>query len=140
MMTRKEKSLDSLPVKYPSVFSGRSDKNVPFYFECEDGWYDIIDVLCSAIQQENEITERKNLPEEEKEYFHAYVVQAKEKFGGLRFYVYGGNERIHGMITIAESMSYRTCEVCGKPGTLRKYAWLKTHCDEHVDHDRLKSE
>jgi hypothetical protein len=55
------------------------------------------------------------------------IQQAKEKFGTLRFYVRGGDDTVHGMIQMAESMSSVICEQCGRPG----YAdgqWIKTKC------------
>ena len=45
--------------------------------------------------------------------------QVKEKFGTLRFYYTGGDDRIDGMVRMAESMSAVTCETCGAPGKLR---------------------
>ena len=64
---------------------------------------------------------------------HQVVVsQVKEKFGGLRFYIHGGDDVIHGMISMAESMSYRTCEVCGTPGNPNKDGgWITTLCETH---------
>jgi hypothetical protein len=32
-----------------------------------------------------------------------------------------------------ENLSYKTCEICGKEGVLRKGSWLKTLCDEHAN-------
>ena len=57
--------------------------------------------------------------------------QVKEKFGGLRFYTNGYTDVIQGMISMAESMSYRTCEVCGNPGRSNNYGWISTLCDTH---------
>ena len=57
--------------------------------------------------------------------------QVKEKFGGLRFYTNGYTEEVSGMIRMAESMSYRTCEVCGNPGRSNNYGWISTLCDTH---------
>ena len=57
--------------------------------------------------------------------------QVKEKFGGLRFYTNGYTDVIGAMISIAESMSYRTCEVCGNPGRSNNYGWISTLCDTH---------
>jgi hypothetical protein len=57
--------------------------------------------------------------------------QVKEKFGGLRFYTNGYNEAVSAMIHMAESMSYRTCEVCGNPGRSNNYGWISTLCDTH---------
>lgn len=61
------------------------------------------------------------------------AVQVKEKFGTLRFYTDGGNEVTYAMISMAESMSARTCEKCGAPGKLRGKTWLYTACDEHTE-------
>ena len=58
------------------------------------------------------------------------IVQVKEKFGGLRFYVDGGDEYTNGLIRVAEDASYETCEDCGVPGTLRKGGWWATLCDK----------
>ena len=63
------------------------------------------------------------------------VLQVKEKFGGLRFYVGDGNhtQSIQQRISQAESASYKICEICGMPGTLRRGGWLKVLCDEHAN-------
>jgi hypothetical protein len=60
------------------------------------------------------------------------ATQVKEKFGGLRFYVSGGDEKTNAYIMFAEAMSYKICEVCGKPGRQRGSSWLVTLCDEHA--------
>jgi hypothetical protein len=58
--------------------------------------------------------------------------QVKEKFGGLRFYVNRRNDAIiRRRIGIAVDECFRTCEVCGQPGTLREDRLIKTLCDEH---------
>jgi hypothetical protein len=42
------KELKTLLDKYPKIFKG--PRKYPFAFECGDGWYDIIDRLCSNAQ------------------------------------------------------------------------------------------
>jgi hypothetical protein len=59
------------------------------------------------------------------------IQQIKEKFGGLRFYYDGGDERIYGMETMAESWAIRTCETCGNVGEQRGGGWIRTLCDVH---------
>jgi hypothetical protein len=93
-------------------------------FEFSDGWYDIINKLCTAIQKH--LDENPDVPQ-------VVTQQAKEKFGTLRFHVYGGDEYIHHLIEHAEEESGRTCEVCGNPGKtvavgVRR---ARTVCDEH---------
>jgi hypothetical protein len=41
------------------------------------------------------------------------ILQVKEKFGGLRFYTNGVDDRIDALITAAAAASYHTCEDCG---------------------------
>jgi hypothetical protein len=44
------------------------------------------------------------------------VVQAKEKLGGLRIYVRGGNGRGRQIALLASVTSSRICQECGSPG------------------------
>lgn len=88
------------------------------FFECGEGWYDIIKNLIEELIATG---------------WDKNVSQVKEKFGGLRFYIdltpEGGNE----IISKYEALSYKTCEKCGKDGMLRKGGWIQTLCDEHAD-------
>lgn len=61
------------------------------------------------------------------------ATQVKEKFGGLRFYIDGGNDEHYALINFAELLSYNTCEVCGKPGKANRNGWITTRCNEHRD-------
>lgn len=63
------------------------------------------------------------------------AVQVKEKFGGLRFYVDGGDDYTDGIIRMAEAMSVVTCEECGNVGTVGGSGWISTKCDEHRKKD-----
>jgi hypothetical protein len=94
-------------------------------FEHGDGWFEILWRLC--VDLEPLVTEM------ERAWGHQFeVLQVKEKFGGLRFYVNcRRNEAIRQRIGIAADESFHTCEVCGQPGTLREERWIKTLCDEH---------
>ena len=59
--------------------------------------------------------------------------QAKEKFGGLRFYADGLNELMEQVIDTAEAQSFNICEQCGRPGERRSTGtWLYTSCENHV--------
>lgn len=64
------------------------------------------------------------------------AAQVKEKFGTLSFYYGGGDKYTSGLISMAESMSGITCEVCGSPGTLRGKGWVQTLCDAHAKPDK----
>jgi hypothetical protein len=175
---------EALCAKYPKIFKYRhapmTHTAMCWGFECGDGWYNIVDVLCGNIQHHvdqkrkdrarvlkfNRALKRalagntrplqmhftfgnKTKPDEWAiEYSNKAIAQAefkevpphmpyvtasqvKEKFGGLRFYTNGYTDGISAMISMAESMSYRTCEVCGNPGRSNNHGWISTLCDTH---------
>ena len=97
-----------------------------FGFECGDGWFNLIWDLCIDLE--------KIVNEEEKEFPDEYfeVVQVKEKFGTLRFYVDGGTDAIYKRINKAETDSGVTCEQCGKRPAKPKstHHWIRTLCEE----------
>jgi hypothetical protein len=159
------KELDeALVAKYPLIFKDRNgDMRTTLMcwgFECGDGWYNIIDVLCGKLSSEylsaksrydfikdkcgqnmyggsgdiitqGEIALRKHVMEEEAAKVPV-AVQIKEKFGGLRFYVQAATDKHYQYISFAESMSYRTCEQCGNPGKTYTDGWHMTLCDIHA--------
>ena len=122
---------------YPELFKNRNaspqETLMCWGFDVGPGWHDILDVLCGNIQHYTEwnnenfdkgYTQYKQVPQ-------VTVVQVKEKFGTLRFYYEGGDEKIDGMVRMAESWSARACEECGKPGQSTGGGWIKTVCNEH---------
>ena len=112
---------------FPKMFGG------PYGgFAIGPGWWPIIESLCRHIQH------HIDWKQEQKEKYgrgegceQVTVAQVKEKFGGLRFYYNGGNEKIDGMVSMAEAWAAHTCETCGKPAELRRGGWIRTLCDEH---------
>jgi hypothetical protein len=94
-------------------------------FEHDDGWFDIVWRLCEDLE-----------PLVAGHEFE--VVQVKEKFGGLRFYVrldgrrLSQDDAISRRIGAAMQESLHTCEICGQPGTLQENRCIKTLCDEHA--------
>jgi len=79
-----------------------------------EGWADIIETCFNACVEHD-----------------VSVAQVKEKFGGLRFYVGGAPQEVHDIIDECETLSYKTCEICGDIGKPREGGWIKTLCDEH---------
>lgn len=118
--------LDSmLCEKYPKIFRDRrADKRTTamcWGFECGDGWYDLIDDLCSKLQKYcDEIGEQ------------VVATQVKEKFATLRFYTDVGSDAVYALIHEAEVRSSKTCEVCGKEGETYGGGWLRTLCKTHA--------
>jgi len=58
------------------------------------------------------------------------IMQVKEKFGTLRFYVGYASEEILDLINKYEDESAFICEQCGNKGyTTKLKGWLRTLCD-----------
>ena len=133
-----KKELDELLCqKYPLIFANRylpmNETAMCWGFDCGDGWFNIVDQLCSNIQHHIDWKNKK-----EKVVEQVVADQIKEKFGTLRFYYSGGDEHIAGMVAMAESMSSVTCEDCGKPGRSRGFGWITTVCDEHAEERNIE--
>jgi len=110
-----------LTEKYPAMFSQ------PYGgIAVGEGWWPILQALCSNIQHYLSWKNRESevVPQ-------VVVEQIKEKFGGLRFYYSGGDDRIQGMVSMAESWADKSCETCGAPGTSGGKGWIKTLCPTH---------
>lgn len=129
MTEEKEKILFE---KYPNLFPNGKNVNPNSSLMCfgfpGDGWFDLIDDLCQKLTD-------LNIP--------IQVMQVKEKFGTLRFYVSlpenntedksvlnDKYKKMDQLITEAEIKSEITCESCGKPGTIRGNGWVYVSCDE----------
>jgi hypothetical protein len=132
-MTRE---LDELLVsKYPKIFADRhGDMRATamcWGFECNDGWFWLLDSLCSSIQGYIDNNGHLNIPQ-------VVATQVKEKFGGLRFYHYGGDDIIHGMVWLAEHQSYNICENCGSTKDIgRTSGWVYVRCKECAEKEEL---
>lgn len=114
--------------KYPEIFRDRygdmRKTAMCWGFECGDGWYDLINTLCSSITHHLKYNAAPDTPP-------VIAEQVKEKFGTLRFYYRGGDDKIDAFVQFAEYFSGKICEVCGKPGRLNEGGWLKTTCEDH---------
>ena len=123
---------------FPKMFVNRykpmTETTMCWGFECGNGWYHIIRVLCSNIQHHIDWRNRKNeLNPNQPIVSQVTVDQVKEKFGTLRFYYTGGDDYIDGLVSMAESMSGITCEQCGNPGSTLGRGWLTTLCEKHAE-------
>jgi len=119
---------NKLLLKYPNLFKealGDSKLSISLFgIETNGpGWDKLIQTLCEGIDYH--VKHNKCRP--------VTITQIKEKYGGLRFYYYGGDDIVDGMVRMAELVSEYTCEQCGKQGKIRTDAWLKTLCDEHAE-------
>tara|TARA_A100001515_G_scaffold91598_1_gene73033 strand:+ start:3597 stop:3986 length:390 start_codon:yes stop_codon:yes gene_type:complete len=115
---------DRLFEKYPKIFRQKDlspqETCMCWGIACGDGWYDIIDTLCHQIQ--NYVDDNK-IPQVE-------ALQVKSKWGTLRFYVYGGDQYVQGLISMAEAMTSCTKEFNDKEKIYESY---KKIIDQHND-------
>ena len=100
-----KKMLDSHGIKEPT-----------YGIQCDDGWSELVEDLINQIVPLG---------------WDKDLVQIKEKFGGLRFYVGESNKEIDICIDWAEKMSFKVCEYCGSKQAKIKArgGWWKTMCD-----------
>lgn len=148
-----EKRLEQyLYKKYPELFKNENksmkESSMVWGCSCGDGWFFLLDNLCSAItrhieRHNNQVDyyDSKNMdrPKWAKEKIpQVYFDQVKEKFGSLRIYYTGGDEKIQNMIGFAEFLSESICEICGKfdfsIGRTAK-GWIRNTCKECANID-----
>jgi hypothetical protein len=112
--------------KYPKLFTdfggSPSRSLIAFGFECGDGWFDLLDTLCTQLLALEPVDEGEGIQP-------LRAVQVKEKYGTLRFYVGHASDEAFALINFAEALSARICETCGNRGRTRGTGWLKTLCD-----------
>ena len=148
--------------KYPKLFVNeqKTMKESPMVWGCTcgDGWFFLLDNLCSAITKYIEYQHsqveyyddyERNFQSEgaSKPYRPDYAYekvkqvhfdQVKEKFGSLRIYYTGGDEKIQSMIDFAEFLSVSICEICGKFGySVGRTAkgWIRSTCEKCSEND-----
>jgi len=110
----KETKVNLLEKSFPNLYREGLGTGV------QDGWFDLIYDLSSSIEK---LILKE--PEDERESYH--VIQVKEKFGGLRFYMNRTTERMAELISEAERRSHYVCEKTGNPGRrLNVCGWIKT--------------
>ena len=98
------------------------------------GWQTLVESLLEYIQWQNNVHETA-----------VRIYSIEKRGGGLHFVVHhypsastsAISEEIFGAIHLAETLSCKMCEVCGKPGTFVKQQVedsliLGTFCDEHL--------
>jgi hypothetical protein len=117
--------------RWPTWFNVKGDfryTGMTLGFQHGDDWFDILWRLCGDLEPLVAELEKQTGRQFE-------VLQVKEKFGGLRFYVNHANDGIRQRIQTAKGESFDTCEICGKPGELRESRWIRTLCEEHTSTD-----
>jgi len=125
-----KKELDEkLCEKYPKIFVNRhgdmKTTAMCWGFACGDGWYWLIDRLCSNLQWNTDKNNRDG------KYPQVVASQVKEKFGGLCFYVESATPEQYAVISFAETLSNHTCEECGTTKNIgHTKGWITTLCED----------
>ena len=93
--------------KYPKLFGdycAPPDKSLlAFGFECGDVWFDLLDTLCTQLT-------KLRAAGEEGDPLPLSVLQVKENYGTLRFYLGPSADEALALVDFAETMSARICE------------------------------
>jgi hypothetical protein len=123
-----KENTEQLYKDFPELYRGKDKSpqatSMCFGFECGDGWFQIIYRLSKQITDHCKNKSRVEIPE---------VMQVKEKFGTLRFYIDYGDNYIYDVIEDAELISSVICDICGKWGSPTKiHGWQLTRCEEHA--------
>ena len=102
----------------------------PSWFDIGDGWLLIVDKALSLIKWD---IEHNKMPP-------VQINQIKEKFGGLRIYFDGGDDRTSGIIGMASSMANDTCEKCGSTNEIGlTTGWVSTICKSCAEEHKIKN-
>jgi hypothetical protein len=115
---------------YPNLYKR------PIYFECYDGWFDLINELSAKLEKIIlEMKQQGNLSDDSAvldDADHFYAMQVKEKYGGLRFYMNWHYPEMMPLIDKAYRKSLSTCELCGKLGKCETHenGWVYTRCED----------
>ena len=132
-----DKTLDEKLVKtFPNLYK---DRNGNMMETCMcwgfpgDGWFQLIWDLSEKL--EKMILEMKTQHPEMK--YSPRAVQVKEKYGTLRFYMSSETDEMSKAISVAEDISEKTCESCGKEGILFSEGWCKVRCVDCVSKEDL---
>ena len=111
--------------EFPFIYDPNNRWSMP---STQKGWDEIIISLSSKINEHVKHWSKSDQPK---------VLQIKEKFGELRFYISTEDIHISKLISEAEYEAFKTCEFCGNKENIRqfqkgkrKYGWIKRLCEK----------
>lgn len=124
--------LDEILCKYfPLLYTNRHasimETCMAWGFECGDGWFQLIYNLSAKL----EALIWKFAEDNPNSEYLPCASQVKEKYGTLRFYMDFETKEMSDLISEAENLSGKVCDVCGGPGKRRGDGWVSTRCEEH---------
>ncbi len=123
-----QKCFKTMKVRFPNAIGNLQ------YLETPVGWNRLL--LQCAKEMEKAISQ---LPKSKRHLYGAS--QIKEKYGSLRWYTDNWHDSFKDIIKKYETLSYRTCEVCGKRGkTKNGKGWVVTVCKDHEDREQNQTD
>lgn len=112
----------NLKTKYPDLIPARMD------FECGPGWEKVLDKYFGDVSAALPSGTRLRLDKVYEKYGSLRVDAMPE--GAVTRSVHLALDRAE---VLADLRSYRYCETCGKPGSLRDKSWLSVDCEAHAN-------
>ena len=117
----KKELQDKIKSQYPDMFKlavySRPPTALGRGFECDDGWYSLIEKTCKRLADIK---------------IDCVFTQIKEKLGGLTIYIDVADDKAWKILSEINRESFQTCEICGDVGKLcKKICNLKTLCSKH---------
>ncbi|MBW8366738.1 MAG: hypothetical protein K0M70_02640 [Arenimonas sp.] len=117
--------IDELRQRHPRLLGPTGEPATQPSILCGDGWFNLLDCLCGAVQAGADAKGNEDVRVEE----------IKSKYGSLRFEAYGLSPAEDAQVALAEALSERTCEECGAPGSERgRDGWVSTLCSNNSAH------
>lgn len=135
-------SYEDLCRRYPALFQQCYD------FSIGEGWMPLVETLAARIQwaidsRRERLAQLERQSERNQEAIDRLagelrhldespprILQVKEKFGELRFYMSGGLAEFREWIAFAEDYSSSICERCGRRAVRKTRGWVRNLCEE----------
>ena len=153
--TRSQELYDKFPKLFRQQDLSMQETCMCWGIACGDGWFDIINEACeklTALANEYNATIEFGQVKEKFGGLRLYidityegnnekqiVIDVISPTGEVTTLTKTPKEvvwqKAHEITSHAEELSYKTCEVCGKPGVTRNGSWISTLCDEHAKKD-----
>lgn len=116
-----------LVAAFPNLYRNRDgsmkETAMCWGFECGDGWFNLLWDLSSKLEALIVALGPTEYP--------VCASQVKEKYGTLRFYMTRSTDEMEELISKAEALSAKTCEICGNDGEVVGETWFSARCEEH---------
>ena len=111
---------------YPTLINGDTE------IKYDEGWHNIVEGMLAALK----VYEDANLGISN--LTPVYISKIESKFGALDVEFDGGDDVVQEIVIFSKTLSFKTCEKCGKLGKLycstkwMKWSYKKVLCTAHA--------